>query len=55
MLFRSGPDVENKRVGCIEDLLVAEGRSPKKACGGESGNNGSDSVNETVVTARQHR
>ena len=50
-----GPDIGNKRVGCIEDLLVAEGRSPKKACGGESGNNGSDSVNETVVTARQHR
>ena len=50
-----GPDVGNKRVGCIEDLLVAEGRSQKKAHGGESGNKGSDSLNETAVTARQRR
>ena len=50
-----GPNVGNKRVGCIEDLLLAEGKSQKKAHGGESGNNGSDSLNETAVTARQHR
>ena len=50
-----GPNVGNKRVGCIEELLVPEGRSQKKTLGGENDNNGSDSLNETAVTARQHR
>ena len=49
-----GPNVGNKRVGCIEELLVAEGRSQKKTRGGESVNSGSDSLNKMVVTARQH-
>ena len=50
-----GLNVGNKKVGCIEELLVVEGRSQKKARGGESGNNGSDSLKETVMIARQHR
>ena len=50
-----GPNVGNKKVGCIEELLVVEGRSQKKARGGESGNNGSNSLKETVMIARQHR
>ena len=50
-----GPDVGNKRVGCIEELLVAEGRSQKKTCGKENDSNDSDFLNETAVTSRQHR
>ena len=51
----NGPEVGNKRVGCIEDLLIAECRSQKKVRGGERSNNDSNSLNETAVTARQHR
>ena len=51
----NGPEVGNKRVGCIEDLLIAECRSQKKVLGGERSNNDSNSLNETAVTARQHR
>ena len=50
-----GSDVGNKRVGCIEELLVAEVRSQKKTRGGECDNNGSDSLNEMAMIARQHR
>ena len=50
-----GPNVGNKRVGCIKELLVAEVRSQKKTRGGECDNNGSDSLNEMAMIARQHR
>ena len=50
-----GPNVGNKKVGCIKELLVSEVRSQKKTHGGECDNNGSDSLNETAMIARQHR
>ena len=49
-----GPNVGNKRMESTEDLSEVEGRVQKKVRRGESCNNNSDSLNETVVTAKQH-
>ena len=50
-----GPEVGNKRTECIKDLIEVEGRVQKKVCGGESYNKSSYFLNETTMTARQHR
>ena len=47
--------VGNKRRDCMENLSEAEGRAQKKVRRVESYNNSSDFLDETAVSAKQHR
>ena len=50
-----GPNVGNKRRDCMENLSEAEGRVQKKVRKEESSNNSSGFLNESAVSAKQHR
>lgn len=54
-MMNKSPKVGNKRHESIEDLIKAEGRMQKKACGKDDSNKSSILFNETAVTVRQHR